>query len=236
MAKPTRASIVLPGHPHHVIFRGNNRRRICSYPTCYSSFFRALARGAERHGCAIHAAQLIRNHGHLVVTPDSVEGLSRFMHSALQRHAVYRNARRGGTGKVFEERFKSIAIRDAAHEARVYPYVDLNAVKAGIVEHPSLYPWGTYRLLAGDEASSKVPGWLVTRSRFWLELGSDDASRAAAYRAIVEAHVANPLALLEGDENAELILRMESASDPFTRRLERPDRSCVREDVDDGYR
>lgn len=231
MARPNRSDIVFPGRPHHVIFRGNNRRRLCSYPTCYMNLIGALARNAERHDCEIHAGQLISNHGHLVVTPHSVEGLSKLMHAALQKHAVYRNRLRDGSGKVFEERFKSIVVRDTAHEARLYAYIDLNAVKAGIVAHPSQYPWGTYRLLSGEAHRSKVPSWFITPSRFWLELGEDQATRARVYRDHVEQHVTSPLALLDDEEDRELILAMESASEPYTRRLERPDRSCVREHV-----
>lgn len=182
MPRPNRSSVVLPGVPQHVILRGNNRRRLFSYPTCYSYFLSALGRSAELTLCAIHALALMANHVHLLVTPPTSLALSRFVHGFAQRYAMHRNRARGGTGKLFEERFKNFGLRDAQQYGRLHAYIELNPMRAGISSSPGAHPWTTYRLHSGEADRSAVPSWLWTPSPWWLGLGANDAERARVHR------------------------------------------------------
>ena len=58
--------------------------------------------------------------------------------------------REGGT--LWQGRFKSCLVDSDAYVLRVIRYIELNPVRAGIVQFPWLYPWSSYR--ANAEGSS----------------------------------------------------------------------------------
>src|SRR5205814_1137098 len=95
--------LVVPGLPHHVVHRGNNRRRLFSYPVERSSFLRFVTAAAEDTGCVVHAFCLLDNHVHLIVTPPSQLALSGFVKRWAERFALRRNRQRGGSGKLVEQ-------------------------------------------------------------------------------------------------------------------------------------
>src|SRR5262249_8675490 len=132
---------IIPGIPHHIIMRGNNRRRLFSYPSDYKRFLWDLERARERAPCDIHSFNLMKNHTHFVITPPDAATLSKMIQLAAQRYAQVRNLRRETTGKLFEERFISIPIETERQLAITLAYVDTNAVRAGVVRDPLDWPW-----------------------------------------------------------------------------------------------
>lgn len=222
MARPLRTQLVVPGIPHHIILRGNNRRRLFSYPRCYRRFLVELERASEVHACAVHGLALLTNHTHLTVTPPSQEALSRFVKRFAQRYAVHRNQERGATGKLFEQRFYCKPAQNELHLARLLPYIELNPERAGLVGHLSEHPWSTYWFHVGEPERAAISRSLWTPSEWWLSLGTDDAARAAAYRHVVdECRLAGTSWL--SDRPRIALDSHESASARYTRRLTRPD-------------
>ena len=71
--------LTLPGYPHHVIQRGNNRQDIFAAPDDYALFLDLLAQHAASFGVAIHAYVLMTNHVHLLLTPATADGLPKMM-------------------------------------------------------------------------------------------------------------------------------------------------------------
>src|SRR4051794_32609576 len=120
--------VVVPFTPHHVILRGNNRRRLFSYARDFEFFVWCLLRAIQRAPCRIHAMSLMANHIHLLVTPEEKPQLSNFVASLAHRYATYRNHARGGSGKLFEERYKSIPMHSVEQLALTTAYIDFNAV------------------------------------------------------------------------------------------------------------
>lgn len=165
------------------------------------------------------------NHVHLVVTPPSVVALSKFVQSFSQRYAQRRNRLRDGSGRLFDERFYSEPVLDDAHMAALVPYVELNPERAGIVDHLAEHPWSTYALHAGDEDRSPVPRQLWTPSEWYLGLASTDDARRATYREWLASRRGRPL------QNEAQIAELERASEPYTRRLRRPDGTRASEEV-----
>src|SRR5690349_17837805 len=144
MRKPR---MVLPESPHHVILRGNNKRRIFSHANDYYQFVRYLEEGLEKYACLMHSLVLMTNHVHMLVTPAAATELSGLIHLVSMKYAQYRNRVHNGTGKMFEERFKSFPILSDGQLAIVSAYIDLNPVRAGICDDPLRYRYSTYGLL-----------------------------------------------------------------------------------------
>lgn len=66
MPRPPR--LELPGAPHHVLQRGNNRAA-CFFGDADRRFYLKCLAEAAAGGCEIQAYVLMTNHVHLLVTP-----------------------------------------------------------------------------------------------------------------------------------------------------------------------
>jgi len=85
--------------------------------------------------------------------------LSVFMKMLKQRMTRYMNKRLDRVGTLWESRFKSVLVEgDERALMAVAAYIDLNPVRAGMVERPEDYLWSGY-----GEAASKGPGAKLAR-------------------------------------------------------------------------
>jgi REP element-mobilizing transposase RayT len=82
---------------------------------------------------AIHARFTYRMHD-----------LSQFMKTLLQRFTQWFNRTHDRTGTLWEERFKSVIVEDGTAARAIAAYIDLNPVRAGIVQDPAQYRWSSY--------------------------------------------------------------------------------------------
>jgi putative transposase len=225
MARPLRE--IHPGFPHHVILRGNNHRRLFSRPGDYQRFLSFLAESLRKNSVALHAITLMANHVHTILRPGDRESLVRVVKSTAQRYAVYRNRRRGGTGKLFEQRYQCIPVRTDEQLGIVTCYSDLNAVRAGLVDDPLKFRWSTYALHVGLPDRGDIPVELWTPSAWYLALGSDPALRALRYAEATAAYVEHSLP----ERHSAIAAAIEAVSNASDgRRLERPDRTRANED------
>ncbi len=221
-----RPRIIVPNVPHHVTTRGNNRRRLFSYPYDYQRMLHFIGDALGAFDVTLLALVLMTNHLHLVLVPGIKEALSAFMQSFEQRYARYRNKKRRATGKLFEERFFSAPIRSDAQLALTLSYVDLNPVRAGIKASPADYPWSTYQLHLGHREDSKVSSDIWTPCDWYLEQGPNAEEQAQAYKDWVAHCHDNDLR----PEHWKDLVKIEALSaEPYTMRLERPDRSRARD-------
>jgi len=213
---------VIPDIPHHIAIRGNNRRRIFSYQSDYRRMLWDIGRALSAFDVVLTALVLMSNHAHLILVPRFKEALSNFMKSFEQRYARYRNRKRGGSGKLFEERYYCKPILTEPQLAVTLAYLDLNPVRAGIKAEPGDYLWSTYRLHAGLESTSKIEPELWTPCEWYTEQSAQPAERAELYRRWVADCQRND----SRPDHAEDLVEIEAlSSKPYTLRLERPDRS-----------
>ena len=71
--------------------------------------------------------------------------VSPFMKMLKQRFTQWYNGRRGRKGTLWEERFKSVLVEGRGQAlAAMAAYIDLNPVRAGMVEDPKAYRWCGY--------------------------------------------------------------------------------------------
>ena len=80
--------------------------------------------------------------------------LSEFVKDLKQTFSRWYNRIHGRTGFFWGERFKSVLVEDGDTLINVLAYVDLNPVRAGIVERPEDYRWSSlgYHLQTGNES------------------------------------------------------------------------------------
>ena len=83
-----------------------------------------------------------------------MHSLSFFMKELKQRYSLWYNKRAGRRGTLWEDRFKSVLVEDGEALRTVCKYVDLNPVRAGLVEDPKDYRWCGYaEAVAGSAAA-----------------------------------------------------------------------------------
>jgi len=143
------ARVVLPGIPHHVTQRGNRRQQTFFNEEDYQVYMRLLTQSCSQYGTEVWAWCLMPNHVHLVLVPSSVDGLRASLAEAHRRYTRRINFREGWRGHLWQERFHSFAM-DESYLLATVRYVELNPVKARLVERPQDWPWSSARARLGQ--------------------------------------------------------------------------------------
>jgi putative transposase len=176
--------LTLPGYPHHVIQRGNNRQAIFASPADYQTLLDLLRVNADKFGVAIHAYVLMTNHFHLLATPQTADALPQMMQAVGRSYVRYFNDVQGRTGTLWEGRYKSTLIQTDRYLIACMAYIDLNPVRAGLVAQAADYPWSSYGHYIGRKTDK-----LITPHPLYWELGNTPFAREAAYADLVRAGV-----------------------------------------------
>ena len=176
--------LTLPGYPHHIIQRGNNRQPIFASRADYQTLLDLLDENAKKFGVALHAYVLMSNHFHLLATPQTADGLPQMMQAVGRRYVRYFNDSQQRSGTVWEGRYKSTLIQTERYLLACMAYIDLNPVRAGLMAHPRDYPWSSYAHYTGQ----RIDKLITPHALFW-ELGNTPFAREAAYAELVQAGI-----------------------------------------------
>lgn len=182
MARLPRLSI--PGYPHHVIQRGNNRQAIFAFAADYQAMLDLLEENAKKFDVALHAYVLMSNHFHLLATPESADSLPRMMQAVGRRYVRYFNDSQGRSGTLWEGRYRSTLIQTESYLLTCMAYIDLNPVRAALVAEAGDYPWSSHGHYVGLRSDK-----LVTPHPLFWTLGNTPFAREAAYAEMVHAGV-----------------------------------------------
>lgn len=166
-----------PGIPQHIIQRGNNRQVCFADSADFAAYADWLYETSQKNQVAVHAWVFMTNHVHLLVTPQSEEGVSRMMQTLGRRYVRYFNHTYKRTGTLWEGRFKSCLIETERYLLTCQRYIEMNPVRAGMVAEPGEYHWSSYQANALGVAAK-----LCTPHESYLQLAATDAERQAAYR------------------------------------------------------
>ena len=182
MARLPRLS--LAGYPHHIIQCGNNRQAIFDSPQDYQLFLDLLSDNARKFDVAIHSYVLMTNHFHLLVTPQTDDGLPQMMQAVGRRYVRYFNDSYKRSGTLWEGRYKSTLIQTDRYLLTCMAYIDLNPVRAGMVVSPRDYLWSSY----GHYCGQRIDKLVSPHPLFWA-LGNTPFAREAAYAELVRKGV-----------------------------------------------
>lgn len=178
---PRRRRIVVPDYPHHLVQRGHNRLTVFFTDYDRAVYLETLQEFKEKLRLQIHSYCLMTNHVHLIINPGSEPAnLGLLMKRLAGRHTRRINQIKRRTGTSWEGRFKCSPIDTNNYLLACTRYVDLNPVRAGIVDRPQDYPWSSYRAKAGFESCS----WLDP-DPCYLALATTIEERQRSYREFV---------------------------------------------------
>jgi putative transposase len=176
------------GVPVHLIQRGNNRVICFAAPEDYSAYIGWLKEYSKKYDVDIHAWVLMTNHVHLLCTPQQAGAVSLMMQSLGRRYVQYFNYQYRRSGTLWEGRYKSCLVQAEEYLIEVYRYIEMNPVRAKMVDDPSEYIWSSYPINALGKESD-----LCTPHPEYLRLGSTINERMRNYRALFAHHVEGDL-------------------------------------------
>ena len=187
MARPLR--IEFPGAIYHVTSRGDRREAIFVDDVDSSALLAVVATAMSRFNAQVLAYCLMGNHYHFVLHTRKAN-LSLLMRHVNGVYTQAFNRRHAKVGHLFQGRFKAILVDRDAYLLEVCRYVELNPVRAHLVDAPAQWPWSSYRAHVGQ---APTPQWLDTAGLHGYLLGQPprsaaDGRRAARrYAALVDA-------------------------------------------------
>lgn len=181
---PRRPRIKLAGLPQHVVQRGINREPCFFAEEDYYVYLHWLEKAATDWRCYIHAYALMTNHVHVLVTPETETGIANLMQAIGRRYVQYINRSYRRTGSLWEGRYKSGLIQAESYLLTCMRYIELNPVRAVMVQDPGQYRWSSYRHNGLGQADTRI-----TPHPVFLALDRDAAERQAAYRALFRSEL-----------------------------------------------
>jgi putative transposase len=105
-----------------------------------------------------------------------MQDLGEFMKGLLQRFTQWFNRAHSRTGRLWEDRFKSLIVEDGVAAKTISAYIDLNPVRAGMVKEPADYRWSSYgeAICGGAKGNGKTArAGLVRALRAHEGIGAD---------------------------------------------------------------
>jgi REP-associated tyrosine transposase len=154
--------VVAVAVPHHVTQRGNNRQQVFFSDAQRRFYLSLLAEQADRSRLRVLGYCLMPNHVHAIVVPMAETSMARAFGRTHNVYARHLNALRRRSGHLWQNRFYSAPL-DRAHLLRALRYVDLNPVRARLIERAEDYRWSSARA----HVTGADPGGLVDFDCWW---------------------------------------------------------------------
>jgi putative transposase len=155
--------------------RGVNRQPVFFTAADRLTYLHLVAENQSDAAVSVIAYCLMGNHVHWIVVPQRADSLAVLFRRVHGRYAQYLNARRVRTGHLWQNRFYSCPLA-GAHVWTAVRYVELNPVRARLVDQPGDYAWSTAQAhLLGPGQSPEIVNldWEV-----WNEAGGSEGWRA----------------------------------------------------------
>jgi REP-associated tyrosine transposase len=181
---PRKPRFYLPDVPVHIVQRGHSREPVFFDSQDYATYAYWVSEAAPRYGVSVHAFVLMTNHIHLLVTPSEISSISLFMQYMGRHYVPYINHKYGKTGSIWEGRYKASMVDEEGYFLTVMRYIELNPVRAGMVEAPGHYRWSSFCHNAGTREISFVRGHPV-----YVSLGKSEEHRYEVYRELFNGHI-----------------------------------------------
>jgi hypothetical protein len=159
-------------------------------------FFKFIGRSGGE--VAVYAFVVMSNHFHMAAELlKQASCMSSWARSGLSSFGLKYNRMNNRKGPLAQDRFKSAVTEDAEAMKRLMFYIDWNPVRAGMCDHPSKYPFSSYRYYAMGE----VNAWTthITPPLWYLELGATPEERQKRYQSECDRYYREELLFEESE-------------------------------------
>jgi len=142
---PRKTRIILIGHPHHVVQRGNNKSKLFREIKDSKTYLNLLREYSQEEFVDIVSYCLMPNHIHLLAIPRVEGALQKMMHRLNISFAQYINKKYTRSGALYEGRYFCSLVNNERYLWAVCRYIELNPVRSGMVGNPTQYAWSSAR-------------------------------------------------------------------------------------------
>jgi putative transposase len=150
---------------YHALNRAVARLPLFQKDRDFQAFERVLGEALEEAPIRLLSYCLMPNHWHMVLWPEKDGELTAFLRWLTHTHSMRWHAHyhTGGTGHIYQGRFKSFPVETDEHLYTVLRYVERNALRANLVSRAEEWRWGSlWRRQHGDtEALARLHAWPV---------------------------------------------------------------------------
>ncbi len=161
MSRKLRERIDTPETLYHIVCRGVNQCRTFRASRDYKKFLNILRKAKKKFDFYLYSLNLLPNHFHLLIEVKQVS-ISKIMHFINTCYSGYFNRRYKRHGHFFQDRFFSAPVTNEFYFWAVSAYVDLNALRAGLVKKLEDYKWSSFQFYCEKEYKDN----LIDRERF----------------------------------------------------------------------
>lgn len=178
----------LPGQVWHITHRCHQQDFLLKFARDRQHYLHWLFEAKKRFELCVLNYTVTSNHVHLLVRDTAPGVISQSIQLVAGRTGRDYNQRKARKGAYWEDRYHATAVEADEHLRRCLVYIDLNMVRAGVVNHPADWAHGGYQeihappkryaivdlvLLSALTGCANVPAY-QTAHRQWVE----DALRA----------------------------------------------------------
>ncbi len=182
------ARVVVPGMPHHIVQRGVRRLDVFRDDQDRLLYLKLFAQSSFRYQLTVRSYALLSNHVHFVATPARHESIHKVFHWCHGAYVGYFNEKYSLTGHLWEQRPFSCVLSEA-HLRNTMRYVELNPVRARMVNCATDYRWSSARAhtlgsadpLLTHEDRFSIPGWAEWLADAEYDPKVDDYIRACTF-------------------------------------------------------
>ncbi len=135
MARANRHHI--PGQVWHITHRCHKKEFLLKFAKDRRRWHSWLFEAKKRFGLRILNYVVTSNHIHLLVVDNGPDVIPKSFQLIAGRTAQEFNQRKERQGAFWEDRYHATAVERNEHLIRCLVYIDLNMVRAGVVNHPS---------------------------------------------------------------------------------------------------
>lgn len=177
-----RSARIAPGdYVYHLLTRGNNRQEIFPEEEDFGKYRELLLRYKEKYQFKLYHYVLMTNHVHLVLEPAETGGrLAEIMKGINISYAQYYKKKYQHIGHFWQDRYKSIIVAKDNYLLACGSYVELNPVRAMMVDEPEDYRWSSYNAYASGKTDP-----LLDAHPIYGALSVDESERRKKYREFV---------------------------------------------------
>jgi putative transposase len=143
MARASRHYI--PGYVWHITHRCHKKEFLLKFVRDRRRWMDWLFKAKKRYKLSVLNYMVTSNHIHLLVYDNNERDvIPKSMQLIAPRTGQEYNIRKHRTGAFWEDRYHATAIKKNTHLNRCLIYIDLNMVRAGVVDHPKMWPFCGY--------------------------------------------------------------------------------------------
>ena len=182
MARLPRYTI--KNQPQHIIQRGLDGQDIFIDNDDYEFYWECLCDAAAANNLKVHAYILMPDHVHLLASPGNERSIPKTLQSLGRRYVQHFNDNHESSGSLWEGRYRATVLDSKEYLITCSRYIELNGVRAGLVEHPKEYDWSSY---AHNALGRKDP--LISEHRIYKKLATWVKPAHKVYRTLFKNRI-----------------------------------------------